>query len=106
MVGDDCIRKIDDIENFYEALGYTEEVRRTGVMPDEFIWQEFTRDNADASPCCLQAKILEYLIRHSGTFKKKYGAEATEWAKACKSAKAGTLRVCRNCKLNPESDQF
>lgn len=101
VVGDDCIHKIDDVDKFYEALGYTEEIRRTGVMPDEFIWQEFTRDNADASPCCLQAKILEYLIEHSYTFKKEYGAEINVWEKACKSNKIGTLNDCPSCKLHP-----
>lgn len=102
MVGDDCIHKIEDTDKFYEALGFDDEARDTKMMPDEFIWDKYTKDNAEASPCCLQAKILEYLIEHSATFKEKYGADYSHWVKACKSKKVGTLTECPDCKLHPE----
>ena len=58
-VGDDKIHFISDLNEFYSALGYTEEVRRaTKWLPDEFIWFEYTKDNCNKSAAQLQAKLI------------------------------------------------
>jgi hypothetical protein len=82
-VGDDKIHFISDLNEFYSALGYTEEVRRaTKWLPEEFIWFEYTKDNCKKSAAQLQAKLIEYLAARSETFRERYSIQYTEWLKA------------------------
>lgn len=32
---------IEDIKAFYQSLGYTIEMAKAGVLPDEFLWDEY-----------------------------------------------------------------
>ena len=71
-VGNDKIHRVANINEFYEALGYTAEIRRAGLLADEFIWAEYRKDGCAKSGVCLQAKIIEYLNKHSALFAQKY----------------------------------
>ncbi len=89
----------------YENLGYTEEVAKTGLLPDEFIWEEYTRDGAAKSYACMQAKIIEYLNTHSEIFQEKYGALYQTWAGICSSSKVGKIAACAACHMCPKHDR-
>ncbi len=80
-VGEEKVHRIGDLNEFYRALGYTEQVARTKLMPDEFIWFEYTKDNCHKSAAQLQAKIIEYLCMHSKAFREKYGHQCEGWVK-------------------------
>lgn len=81
-MGDDRVHRVRDLREFYRALGYTEEIRRTGVMPDEFIWLEYIKDDCHESAARLQAKIIKYLSTHSATFRERYGDRYEGWLSA------------------------
>lgn len=74
---------IGDLNKFYRALGYTDEVRRaTNLMPEEFIWVEYTKDNCSKSAAQLQAKVIQYLSKHSPTFVARYANQYEDWLAA------------------------
>jgi hypothetical protein len=45
---------------------------KAGILPDEFIWEEYVKDCAVNFESCLQMHIIEYLNKHSTIFKEKY----------------------------------
>ena len=49
--------KICDPKTFYRALGYKDELREVGELPDEFIWRRYTSDQSKFSKLCLQVQI-------------------------------------------------
>jgi hypothetical protein len=66
----DLIDKIDSLDEFYKEFGYTAEIAKTGILADEFIWDNYVKDRSlDA---CLQMHIVQYLIKHSLKFKELY----------------------------------
>jgi len=83
------------------ALGYTDDMGRAGVLPDEFIWAEFVKDNSDRSAACLQANIIEYLNKYSDTFRREYGHKYTEWHGICTSDKLRDSADCIDCRMHP-----
>lgn len=82
-VGGEAIHRIADIDEFYTALGYNHETRRTGELPEEFIWAEYIKENSMKSAACLQVKLLEYLKTNSVKFNEKYGAHYESWLGGC-----------------------
>lgn len=62
----------NNINSFISAFGYTDEVRKTGMFIDEFIFDEYKKNNAKQSPNVLQEKIIEYLGSHCDKFKRYY----------------------------------
>jgi hypothetical protein len=60
--------RIGDLYRFYRTLGYTEEARRKGLLPDAFIWFVYLKGHSGKSEGQLPAKIIEYLNTHSAAF--------------------------------------
>jgi hypothetical protein len=100
-VGDEVIHRIKDIDNFYNALGYTDEIRNTGLSFDEFIWFEYRKDHCSKSEACLQAKIIEYLIKFSATFMKKYADQYESWLGSCLDEMSPDSPDCIHCVMHP-----
>lgn len=71
-VGNEPVHLISDVEHFCRWLGFTEDHRRSGLFFDEFIWAEYTKDNARQSPEALQDRIVEYLKNHCHDFCQKF----------------------------------
>jgi hypothetical protein len=69
---DNVIYKIDNLNEFYKAFGYTTEIAKTGLVADEFIWENYVKGSADA---CLQMHIVKYLNKHSAKFRELYGVQ-------------------------------
>jgi len=90
----EIIHHIADIEIFYEALGYKKEMRHAGVLPEEFVWEEYTQKNGVTSDKCLQVKIVDYLRAHSKAFIKRYGDQLSAWMTHCQE---GIAEECRDC---------
>jgi len=96
-LGDENIHHIGDTHEFYKALGYTDDVMKSGLLPEEFIWSEFHKDNCKKSEVCLQVKIIEYLNKHSATFKDKYAEQCKIWLASCLEKWTSNAAECKNC---------
>jgi hypothetical protein len=92
----EVIDKIDNLDEFYKLFGYTDEIANTGILADEFIWDNYVKDNRfDA---CLQMHIVEYLNKHSAKFKELYGGQYEEYVKEHVKAREARGCECYACK--------
>ncbi len=73
VAGNERVHRVGDQDEFYRALGYTDEDRHAGKLPDEYLWERYTRDGAVKSAKCLQVQIAAYLHKKSGKFKEQFG---------------------------------
>jgi len=81
--GGERVHRVANFDEFYRALGYTEEVSRTGLAPEEFLWERYRRDGAVKSEQCIQSLIAAYLNEHSAKFKAEFGREYDEMGGKC-----------------------
>ena len=96
-LGDEKVHCIINVEEFYIALGYTEEIRKTGLMAEEFIWGEYRRDDSYKCQICIQVKIVAYLNSQSTKYKEKYATQFEYWyAKRIKKWTNNDVE-CENC---------
>jgi len=94
----EVIHKIENLAEFHKAFGYTQDMAKAGILPDEFIWEEYIRDAAANCATCFQIRILEYLIEHSAFFRKKYGNQCDNWIAAHAEARSAKGAACCACK--------
>ncbi|MDP3088267.1 MAG: hypothetical protein Q8M99_08820 [Methylotenera sp.] len=69
MANEEIIHQIKDTHDFYQALGFTDNIHNNGELPEEFIWSEYHKDDAKRSDVCLQANIITYLCNNVGGFR-------------------------------------
>lgn len=92
---------IKNVADFLRELGYTDEIRGgSGILPEEFIWETYTRNGAIKSARCLQPKIIEYLFKHSDRFRKEYGHEYVSIIGRCVSEKNDDSELCVACPMH------
>lgn len=96
----ECIHKIENLDDFYKAFGYTEDIAKSGLLPEEFIWEEYIKGNALVFTECLQVHIIEYLRKHSDKFKHKYGEQAMNWIAAYAKTISSRGMSCAACRKN------
>lgn len=102
IVADDVVfHRVSNFNEFYSSLGYTNDISGTGALPDEFIWDRYTRDNAAKSVQCLQTQITVYLYNHSEMFREKYGGEYANLLGKCISNKIDDSLHCLKCIKHP-----
>lgn len=95
------IHKIENLGAFYEAFGYTPDTAKTGILPDEFIWDEYIKNAALAYTECLQIHIIEYLREHCGTFMKMYREQSESWIASHAETIASRGILCPACRMKP-----
>ena len=93
----EVIHKINDMQEFHKAFGYTPDMAKEGRLPDEFIWEEYVKDMPANCSACFQMRLIDYLIKHSIKFMEKYGDQCEGWIAAYAKARAES-EVCRSCK--------
>lgn len=93
--------KIKNVAEFIKELGYTDEIRAGGTLPEEFIWETYTRSGAAKSVRCLQPKIIEYLFKHSAKFRKEYGSEYVNIIGKCGYQENDDSELCVACPMHP-----
>jgi hypothetical protein len=71
-LGGEKVHRIHNRDDFFKSLGYTDEKNKAGLLPEEFIWSEYRKDNCKKSKVCLQIRIIQYLNKHSVMVKEKY----------------------------------
>jgi len=94
----ELIHKIEDQDEFYKTFGFTIDMAKAGVLPDEFIWEEYIKDSVTKYTACLQMHIIEYLRKHSDTFTRKYGDQYEDWIAAHAEARTAKGELCFTCK--------
>jgi hypothetical protein len=75
----EVIHTVNNIDEFHKTFGYGNEQAKAGIMPEEFIWEEYFRDAANKSTSCFQIHLIDYLIRHSLAFRARYADQVGEW---------------------------
>lgn len=76
------VHQIENPDEFYGRLGYTQDAAKAGKLPDEFIWEEYVKDASPKRQSCFQVRMIEYLITYSNAFREKYGARYAYWIAA------------------------
>jgi hypothetical protein len=91
------IHQIKDLEGFFRDLGYMAETKKAGALAEEFIWEEYTKDNLAAR--CLQMRIIEYLVKNSVAFLGEYGNQYQNWFDEHVKAVTENNFLCITCKM-------
>lgn len=63
---------IEDMNDFYVAMGCDKKARESGLLDEEFIWYRYMRDGAEMSKNCLQVRIATYLKKNKPEFMWHY----------------------------------
>ena len=84
----EAIHEIESLDEFYKELGYTLEIAKSGVLPDEFVWETYFRHHDRNCASCYQLHFIKYLAKHSATFSTKYRNQWEEWFTTFATAKA------------------
>jgi hypothetical protein len=92
------IHKIKNLEAFYQCLGYTADARKSGLLPDEFIWEKYIKGDPFNFADCLQMHIVEYLAKNSITFINEYGNQYLNWLEQHVEAVTEKNLLCVTCR--------
>jgi hypothetical protein len=91
------IHKISDEMEFYQSLGYTEQMLREGMEAELFVWNQYRRSGCTSGQFCLQNKIIEYLIDHSDAFPMQYQEYLKSRNSQC-DYYDNLIKECRDCR--------
>ena len=98
VLGEESLCFIEDLEAFYYSLGYTPEMRKSGLLPDEFVWEEYV--NNSGYSVCLQKHIMDYLHAHSPLFNETYGEHYARFVEEHAAERMARGNACAGCKLH------
>jgi hypothetical protein len=87
---------IDNLENFYQACGFSNDMRKAGLLPSQFIWDEYLSATAK-SPICFQLHMIEYLMKYSAPFLQIYGEHCDNWIESLSESRSASGDECRAC---------
>jgi len=100
--GAQVFHRVSNVDEFFAALGYGGEIRKKGLLHDEFLWNRYRRDGAPKSAQCLQVKIAAYLHKHSEKFKTEFGPAYDKMTGKCISDHIDNRDDdCVDCPLHP-----
>jgi len=112
----EVIFSIEDMKEFYGSIGYTHEIAKQGISPDEFIWETYFKLVDANCSGCYQTHIIEYLLKHAQSFYTKYGNQCRCWLttyaagkEACNSVecieqKTGAMHPWSDCRTGANGD--
>ena len=73
------VHRSEDLHKFHKAMGYTTEIAKSGMLPDEFIWDKYFYGPDKNSSVCFQILIVKYLLANSASFKEKLKTQYQGW---------------------------
>ena len=88
----------DDIDRFFDALGYTNEIHSRGVLAEEYIWEEYVKQPSAMLSECLQKHLLQYMLKYSASFKDKHGVECAIWIDNHARIRNASRSFCNKCR--------
>jgi len=91
--------KIGNLDVLYKELGYSLDIGKAGVLPDEFIWDEYTKGNPSPFASCLQMHIVAYLVKNSIAFIVEYGNQYQDWFDVHVAAVTEKNVSCVTCRM-------
>ncbi len=97
-----AIHEISDygeLDKFYRVFGYTNEIAKSGIVPDEFIWDKYIKGAAAKYSVCYQMHIIEHLNEHSAKFRSLYGDQYENWMMAYLAEKTAVEDLCFSCRM-------
>ena len=68
----EVIHTISNFSEFYSACGYHNSLAQKGIIAEDFIWETFFQHEDRNCTSCFQLHIIEYLLRYSDSFTKKF----------------------------------
>lgn len=84
----EVIHEIQDLNEFYLAMGYGINNVKNEILPEEYLWDKFTKHCASKNcTSCFQLRLISYLLKHSKTFLLKFSRHYDEWIAAHSGAK-------------------
>ena len=96
------VHLVTSFDEFYAALGYSDEVGQAELLPDEYIWERYTRDGAVKSAHCLQVQVAAYLHRKSAKFNEEFGSAYEGMKGKCISDDIDSSDShCVDCPMHP-----
>lgn len=93
----EVIHRIENIDEFYYEFGYTPDMLKAGVLPEEYIWAKYIQNTACNFTVCIQIRILKYLINHSD----KYGEQCKVWLDTYLKESVAKAATCASCGMKP-----
>lgn len=87
------------MDEFYKEFGYTLELAKKAILPEEFIWETYFRHPDRNCDACYQLHMIEYLLKYADEFTKEYGHECDDWIAAHAEARAACKSGCADKKL-------
>ena len=100
-IGGEIVHHIYNEREFYRALGYTDGILNLGVLPEEFVWDEYRKDNSNQSRLCLQAKIIEFLLNNSLKFAVHFPERFGKCIGNCPDVPRQQRLNCTYCLMHP-----
>ncbi len=98
----EVFHRIDDMDEFYKALGLDSEAKGKGLSGEEFIWDRYRRDGSKMSKACLQVQIRVFLHKHSEKFGELYGSAYDATIGKCSAVEIDRRdEHCANCPMLP-----
>ena len=95
---------IISMQDFYTALGFDKSKKNKELCAEEFIWEQYRRENAKMSKHCLQIQIQIYLYNNSSKFRELYGQAYNELIGNCRSNNVDANdQHCANCPMRQNS---
>ena len=94
------IHEIDNLDEFYKTFGYTQAERHAGVLPEEFIWEKYVKENGENYFACKQMHLIDYLKRCSWVFRNTYGNLCEHWVAFYANSMHTKSDKCAACKHN------
>jgi hypothetical protein len=100
----EVIHYISNPDEFFKEFGYTADMRMAGVLPEEFIWDEYVKDPVSKFITCRQIHMIRFLKKHSDTFIRKYGNQCENWLATYAKVTAASGVACFACRMRPLCD--
>lgn len=101
FLGDEKILHLDNHESFYKHLGVLHTAECTGFTCEELVWYYYRRIGSKHTLACLQGKILDYVLKHSDAFRKRFEQEYSAGSGCSLDNAQQNGNTCGNCAIHP-----
>lgn len=103
----EVLHKVTDLDEFYRGFGYTAELRKAGVLPEEFMWEEYIKgERGVIFSTCMQVHMIEYLLLKSARFRQRYAEPAEKFVLAHAEEKLTLSVRCAACRIKEACEEL